>query len=120
MSKFEVAHLDRFIGLELLRSFMNLVETDPDFTAAHSPEPVKFDRSVTIQFEGVNARNDGQEEKVFLFVKEDSFAVWVVLPDPELTILAVTIFGDVAQAKGFLGDLRTHHDGLLAFRQAKS
>ena len=120
MSEFEVACLDRFIGLEMLRSFMHLVETDPDFTADHSPKPVRFDRSVTIQFEGVNARNDGQEEKVFLFVKKDSFAVWVVMPDPELTIPAVTIFGDVPRAKSFLRDMRSHSDGLLAFRRAKS
>ncbi len=119
MSKFEVAHLDRFIGLEMLRSFTKLVETDPAFTAAYSPEPVRFDRSVTIQFEGVNARNDGQEEKVFLFLKEGAFAIWVVLPDPELTIPDITIFGDVAQAKSFLDDLRSHSDSLLAFRKVR-
>lgn len=120
MGQFQIHRLDRFIGLDVLRSFMKLVKLDPEFTESHSPKPVRFDESVTLQFEGTNHRNDGQEEQVFLLLKHGCFAIWIVLPDPDLKIPAVTIVGDVRQAMSFLGDLRAHHDGLLAFRQAKS
>lgn len=118
--EFQIHRLDRFIGLDVLWSFMNLVKTDPEFTNSHSPKPVRFDESVTLQFEGTNHRNDGQEEQVFLLLKHGCFAIWIVMPDPACTIPDVTIFGDVRQATSFLGDLRAHHDGLLAFWQTRS
>jgi hypothetical protein len=118
--EFQVHRLDRFIGLDMLSSFMNLVRIDPDFTNSHDPKTVRFDETVTLQFEGRSYRNDGQEERVFLLLKQGCFAIWIVIPDPELIIPDVTIFGDVRQAMSFLGDLRAHHDGLLAFRQRTS
>lgn len=120
MSAFQIHLLDRFIALDVLGSFMSLVKTDPEFTNSHSPKPVRFDESVTIQFEGTNQRMDAQEERVFLLLKQGYFAIWIVLPDPDLKIPAVTIFGDVGQAMLFLGNLRAHHDGLLTFRQGHS
>lgn len=120
MSTFQIHLLDRFIGLDVLWSFMNIVKLDPEFRQSHSPKPLTFDESVTLQFEGTNHRNDGQQEEVFLVLKQGCFAIWIVMPDPELILPAVTIFGDVGQAMLFLGDLRAHHDGLLSFRQAKS
>ena len=119
MSKFQIHELDKFIGLDVLGSFTSLVKTDPEFTNSHSPKPVRFDKSVTIQFEGTNQRMDAQEERVFLLLKQGRFAIWIVLPDPDLKIPAVTIVGDVRQAMSFLGDMRAHHDGLLAFRQGR-
>lgn len=119
MGEFQIHRLDRFIGLDVLRSFISLVKTDPEFTNSHGPKPVRFDESVTIQFEGTNQRMDAQEERVFLLLKQGCFAIWIVLPDPDLKIPAVTIVGDVRQAMSFLGDLRAHHDGLLSFRQGR-
>ncbi|KIC55185.1 hypothetical protein RM53_15440, partial [Brevundimonas nasdae] len=63
--EFQVHRLDRFIGLDMLSSFMNLVRIDPDFTNSHDPKTVRFDETVTLQFEGRSYRNDGQEERVF-------------------------------------------------------
>lgn len=117
MSKFEIAHLARFISLDALHSFARLVKTDPDFTKSHDPEPTRFDKSVTMQFEGMNRRNDGEEEFVFMFLKPGCFALWASLPNMDITFPSITIVGDVVVAKSFLSDLKAHHDAFLLFRQ---
>lgn len=117
MSKLEIARLARFIALDTLLSFAHFAKTDPDFTRSHDLEPARFDSSVSMQFEGMNRRNDGEEEFVFIFLKPGRFVVWVSLPNADVSFPSVTIFGDVAVAKAFLSDLRAHHDALLRFRQ---
>lgn len=116
MSKLKMARLARFIALDTLHSFAHFAKIDPDFTSSHDPKPTQFDETVTIQFEGMNRRNNGEEEFVFVFLKPGCFAIWAALPDADITFPSVTVFGDVAAAKLFLTDLRAHHNALGMFR----
>jgi hypothetical protein len=113
-SEMNVATLDSFVALDILRPFMSRVEKEPDFRSTHGPTPVQFDPTVTLKFEGTVIRNGGAGALLFQAIKEGCFAISMMMPDPDDFLPTITIFGDVAEAKSFLDDLRAHHDAWLA------
>lgn len=117
-SEMNIATLDNFVALHILRPFMSRVEKEPDFKSTHGPSPVQFDPTVKLKFEGTVIRNGGAGALLFQAIKDGSFAISIMMPDPDDFLPTITIFGDVAQARSFLNDLRAHHDGWLACEKA--
>lgn len=113
-----VTTLDSFVALDVLRPFMSRVENEPDFKSTHGPKPVQFDRTVTLKFEGTVIRNGGAGALLFHAAKEGCFAITIMMPDPDEFLPTITIFGNAAEARSFLNDMRAHHHAWLACGKA--
>lgn len=86
----------------ILSEFIAAVSRNKDICRSHVDRTFTYDDSATLRYEGDIVRCGGVEGHIFHIVKQKSFFILILIPDPSEYKPTIQITGDIAQAEKFL------------------